>query len=252
MAKPRYTTAQWEELLKQPPLERGYFTDEEAVHASGVEVGSLRALAVQKGITACQEPLPPGRLTRMWPTLEVLKAAVAGAMNEHLGLSFKVAGGILALIPDFYWQWVFDLKAILNPKAIEAFAKSKKGIIDGVKYIFAKDTDWHLQLYNNAFLFLSPSEKSTGKRAASRLSRMPLAEILPDGRLVELSAAWFPFKLDALEALPKEQLEALAKHSGAVATARKNFISLRTINVSMPMRLAACRAAGHEVRFSFT
>jgi hypothetical protein len=92
-----------------PPPVAHLFGDQEAVAASGVPLPSLRVLQAAGAIRAERLPKHHGGFRRMWPQTEVLKAAIAAVLGEHLAWNIRLVAAVMSKVQAPLWNTLIDL-----------------------------------------------------------------------------------------------------------------------------------------------
>ncbi len=222
--------------LDEPPLERGYLTDQETVDATGLQVASLRMLQAAGAVRAISAPKQHGGFRRMWPVIDVYKAAVAGAMAEDYQWNIKIVGEIVSKLQDSMWEGLAASAQKVDP-ADDHFTYDNL-------YMAAGKMDWFFDLINRKLLFLVIPKPL-----------MPLlglsSPLIPMGLVKKDSftaTPWIPDygpKRDkVLEKANKEKLprvEAMIKH---LRSGYDRYRSRTSLNISMVVRAAQRRANG--------
>ncbi len=222
--------------LDKPPLKRGYLTDQETVDATGLQVASLRMLQAAGAVRAISAPKQHGGFRRMWPVIDVYKAAVAGAMAEDYQWNITIAGKVVAKLQDSLWQGLEITAQKVDP-ADDHFTYDNL-------YMGAGKMDWFFELVNRKLLFLVvPKPLMPTLGLSSPL--IPLGLVKKDDFT---SAPWIPDygpKRDkVLEKADKEKLprvEAMIKH---LRSGYDRYRSRTSLNISMVVRAAQRRANG--------
>ncbi|MBF0561968.1 MAG: hypothetical protein HQL37_08070 [Alphaproteobacteria bacterium] len=222
--------------LDQPPLERGYFSDEETVAATGLQVASLRMLQAAGAVRAISAPKHHGGYRRMWPALDVYKAAVAGAMAEDYQWNIKITGTVVSKLSDSLWQGLVASAQKIDP-ADDHFSYDNL-------YMAAGKMDWFFELVNRKLLFLVVPNPLMPPLGLS-------SPLIPMGLLSKDSfnpAPWIPDygpkREKVLEKADKEKLprvEATIKH---LRSGYERYRSRTSLNISMIVRAAQRRATG--------
>lgn len=102
--------------LAGTPLEAGYFSDTEAESCTLMSARSLRTLQAAGGIRADQQPKEHGGFVRVWPTTEVMRAALVYPLTKWLKYRLETAAGIVGVVPNYVFvperQWTPEPKSI--------------------------------------------------------------------------------------------------------------------------------------------
>lgn len=222
--------------LDKPPLERGYLTDEETVDATGLQVPSLRMLQASGAVRAISAPKQHGGFRRMWPVLDVYKAAVAGAMADDYQKNIKIVGSAVSKLSDSLWQGLVLTAQKIDP-ADDHFTYDNL-------YMAAGKVDWFFELVNRKLLFLVVPKLIMPTLGLS-------SPLIPMGlfRSEKFSAApWIPDygpkREKVLEKADKEKIQrvdAMIKH---LRSGYERYRSRTSLNISMIVRAAQRRANG--------
>ena len=227
--------------LDKPPLERGFFTDEEATAVSGFQVPSLRILQASGAIRAISAPKFHGGFRRMWPKLDIFKAAVANGVSEDYCWNIKIVGSVMARMPDWMWQSLVITAYEVDPDHWH--------LDEDKPYMHAGPEDWFLELVNRNRVYL----------------RLPLTAAVPMGTTIPLIPLG-QLKGEEFQVLPwvpdtepgwqkvvskvgEEKANKIADAIKAFRYGYKHYRSKQSLNISMLMRAAERRAAGMTTRF---
>lgn len=216
--------------------------DSEAQAASGVPLPSLRVLQAAGAIRAEKQPKHHGGFRRMWPELEVLKAAAAAAIGEHFAWNIRMVAEIMAKTGPELWESM----ALIAVEGLEE-PKGKKTLV------MAKQMDWVLELVDRRFLFARIPEPVRPAVAGMGSTRpeLLLGIIREDGAFLRLplmlGSSWGRRALRKGAGMEAFR-EADQFHKLSFA-AYDNFVSKAAVNVSMPVRKACHRLRGHQAHF---
>lgn len=218
------------------------YGDSEAVAASGVPLPSLRVLQASGAIRAEKEPKHHGGFRRMWPELEVLKAAAAATMGEHFAWNIRMVAEALAKSGPELWESM----ALIAVENLEK-PKRKKTLV------MATELDWVIELVDRRFLFANIPEPVRTAVAGLGQTRpeLLLGVITPDGSFQKvprlLGSSW------GRRALRKAAGQAAFREADQFQklsfAAYDNFVSKAAVNVSMPVRKAWHRLRGDQGLF---
>lgn len=230
------TANEWDNPAMAAPLLYG---DADIKAVSGVPVPSLRVLQAVGAIRSEKIPKEYGGFHRMWSEMEVLKAAIAAALNGHFAWNIRLVAKVMANVGADYLE-----KIIAN-----AIADLKEGEIKDSTPVTTLMNDWLLELINRKFLFFMVPEK--------------LAEILPNmaedqtyfllGIVSKDYFMWFPSDFGSPERRAQiqksygtERYQQMERISKEAMLNHDNFLSRSTVNISMQARIAWYQLRGHK------
>ena len=216
--------------------------DSEAQAASGVPLPSLRVLQAAGAIRAEKQPKHHGGFRRMWPELEVLKAAAAAAIGEHFAWNIRMVAEAMAKTRPELWESM----ALIAVEGLEK-PKDKKILVK------TRQMDWVLELVDRRFLFVRIPEpvRTAAAGIGSTRPELLLGVMREDGAFLSLplllGSRWG--RRGLRKGLGMEAFRELDEFHKLSFAAYDNFVSMATVNVSMPVRRAWYRLHGHQAHF---
>ncbi|QLH39130.1 MAG: hypothetical protein HWD60_09505 [Defluviicoccus sp.] len=241
------TQEQWRIILDVPQANRPWLTDEEAEIAAVVTVRSLRTLQAEGLIRADKASVgKPGVGRRMWRKDMVYFAAVAGELMRQFDWSIAKASAILRML-----LLGGDLKGAVQPLVFDALSDPVDPPEEPVaKMIRREKRDWFLSIHDARFVFLKVP-KATCKMVGAVRQEFPIAAFSGDA-VVPVS-----FQLeddDVFEGVAarvgRPEAERLRSEVQVCRSAYSHSRAGVWVDLSMPIRAAARRMKGLEVRFA--
>ena len=228
-----------------PPPKPPLFGDEEIVAASGMPLPSLRVLQSAGTIRSEKSPKFHGGFRRMWPEHEVLKAAIAAALGEHLSWNIRRVATVMASVQRPLWNTVIA-------GAAEELRRAEPSTLQR-SFVVASELDWYAELVDRKFLFLKaptyatdmlpgwnskPSDLLLGVLEGDTFTGISWELATPRGRKL------------ASETLGEEKAQQLELLYKLALVSHGNFLSKASIDLSLQVRAAWRRLHGMESRFA--
>jgi hypothetical protein len=226
-----------------PPPAAPLFGDQEAVAASGVPLPSLRVLQAAGAIRAERLPKHHGGFRRMWPQTEVLKAAIAAALGEHLAWNIRLVAAVMSKVQAPLWNTLIDL-TVSEQEANPQNARRA--------FITASPADWYGELIDRRFLFLRVPEIITLTLPEGAWQRTDLLlGMLENDTFIGISweLATPRGRRVARQSVGEEKAQQLARLYKLALASHDNFLSKATINLSLQVRAAWRRLHGLKSHF---
>jgi hypothetical protein len=217
------------------------YGDSEAVAASSVPIPSLRVLQAAGAVRAKKEPKHHGGFRRMWPELEVLKAAAAAAIGEHFAWNIRMVAETMAKTRPAFW----DAMALLAISDLKE-AKPRKTLV------MAEDHDWLLELIDRRFLFAKvPEVLKLESPDQPRIGNTLLGVARAEGGFqpIPWEFGTIPGRRALKKAAGEDAFRSAEEFYRLSLVAYDNFLSKATVNVSMQMRMAWHRLRGDQAHF---
>jgi hypothetical protein len=209
-----------------------------------VPLPSLRVLQAAGAIRSAKAPKYHGGFRRMWPEQDVLKAALAAALGEHLAWNIRLVATAMAKVQPALWNTLIEVALIETEKGDP---KSPQPTL-----LMASELDWYAELIDRKFLFFQIPELFTdvlpgaaagqtslllGMVAKDTFAGISWELATPRGRKVVRQALG---EDGARKAILTYKL-AMASHG--------SFLSKATINLSLQVRAAWRRLHGLKSHF---
>lgn len=187
---PIMTAAQVAEELRTPPAVRGFWTDEELLHAAGLgSVAMVRKLLTSKWLWADQVSIEGGGRRRAWTFREVCRAAATVEIAEVCGLSVQAAAAILSRLGSDWFDQALDIKA----RALRVLGEEVEAPETGQASIYIVDaTDIWIEVQAGLLELRSHGAKLSGADFAVPvlrdiwIQRCQLSELMARARAVTI------------------------------------------------------------------